>query len=264
MGTRRIKKKSPYSFVINLAIAAFAVGFIASLLLGSVERDPVTLCRLDNDVPRETALLLDETVGYSQPQASAITRHLDSLLTNSLADERFTFYSLGSDENSYYLRFSFCNPGDGSDQGELTADQRQLYNGWKEILTERLGIYVNALIEKEAADSSPIVDMVQYVANQIRFTPGDVQKRLILVSSLIHHTPSYSHERDSTNFNAFLGTRSSEDALANLEDVEVEIVLIQRPQLLAIQNRGHIEAFWRPFVNQSGGAIVATERIMLE
>jgi len=264
VGSRRIKKKGPYAFVIKLAIAAFAIGFIASLLLGSVERDPVTLCRLDNNIPRETALLLDETVGYSAPQAGAIAGHLDSLLSNSLVDERFTFYSLGSAVDSYYLRFSFCNPGDGSDQGDLTPDQRRLYSDWQEILTERLGTYVDGLIEKESADSSPIVDMVQYVANQLRFTPDNVQKRLILASSLIHHTPSYSHLRDSTRFNAILDTRSLQDTLANLEEVEVEILYIQRPQLLAVQNRGHIEAFWRPFVNQSGGRLVSVDRIILE
>lgn len=128
-GTNR--KKSPLFLVVSLGLVGLAIFYTFSALFTEVERDNLTLCRLDRAFPRETALLLDTTGGYSRAQALSIASYLNEV-------------------QSY------------------------------------------------------------------------------------------------------------------LDDVEVEIFYIQRPKLLAIQNRSHIEQFWRPLVNSSGGRIVSVQRINLQ
>lgn len=240
------------------------ISYSVSLLLSRVERDPSTLCRLDNRFPRETAILLDETDGYSRGQAASITTYLENLLANSLIDEKFTFYSLGPSVNSFFQDFYACNPGGELDQADLTPEQRMQYRNWGADFLDRLSVYIDALIDRSAADNSPIMEMIQYVANQNQYADDETEKRLILVSNLIHNTPEFSHYRDASNFGTVSSDENLSRLLAPLSNVDVEILFVQRSQLLAIQNRSHIETFWRPFVNTSGGRIVSVERINLE
>jgi len=215
---------------------------------------------MDRAYPRETALLLDTTGGYSAAQAAVISANLNKLLTDSQIDEKFSFYSLGAAPGSYYQNATICNPGDGSDQGELTTDQARMFAGWQSNFNARIVSSVNDLMGRQAAEQSPIMEMIQYVSRQNSLSPPDTPKRLIIVSNMIQKTPEYSQYGDSLNFSSLAGTAYLNRVQARLAGVEVGIL---RPQLLGIQNRGHIEQFWRPYVDFSEGRIVSTERISL-
>ena len=86
---------------------------------------------------------------------------------------------------------------------------------------------------------------------------------MIIVSDLIQNTPSYSQYNDSKDFDTIRGTNYLTGVQAFLSGIDVQILYVQRPQLLAIQNRDHIESFWRPYVNLSEGRIVSVDRINL-
>ena len=260
----RPRKAGPLALLVKLGLFVLVISYGVSLLFSRVERDPTTLCRLDNRFLRETAILLDETDGYSRGQAASIARYLENMLANSLVDEKFTFYSLGPSVNSFFQDFYACNPGSELDQSDLSPEQRIQYREWDADFLARLTVYVDALIDRSAADNSPIMEMIQYVANQNPYADDETEKRLILVSNLIHNTAEFSHYRDTSNFGAVSGDQNLSRLLAPLSDVDVEILFVQRPQLLAIQNRSHIESFWRPYVNASGGRIVSVDRIDLE
>ena len=105
------------------------------------------------------------------------------------------------------------------------------------------------------------MEMIQYTSNQNRWSSADSEKRLIVISSMIHSTPEFSHLTDSTNFGALAGTEYLSRVLAFLDNVEVTLLYVQRQQGVAIQNRGHIESFWRPFVDASGGSIVDVKSV---
>ncbi|MDP6097499.1 MAG: hypothetical protein QGG67_16160 [Gammaproteobacteria bacterium] len=263
--TRRYsrKKKSPLFRVASFGIVALVIYYFTSSLFSRVERDNLTLCRLDRAFSRDTALLIDETGGYSQAQADLISTSIENILTNSLVDDKFTFYSLGESVSSYLPSFSICNPGDESDQGDLTTDQRRLFADWKEDSHDRVVSSLDELVDREAAEFSPIMEMIRYVSNQTRFSSPDIQKRMIIVSDLIQNTPSYSQHNDSKDFDTIRGTNYLTGVQAFLSGVDVQILYVQRPQLLAIQNRDHIESFWRPYVNLSEGRIVSVDRINL-
>jgi hypothetical protein len=261
---RRIRKqKSPLIRLVNVGIVALVVFYFGTLLFSEVERDAETLCRLDRAFSRDTAVLVDATEAYSPAHTNQISTLLQNILANAQVDEKFTFYSLGDAVNLYLPSFSICNPGDGSDQGELTTEQRRLFTDWKDNFHRRILSSIEALAEKEATDQSPIMEMIQYVTNQTRFTSPEIQKRLIIVSDMIHSTPSYSHYRDSKNFESVKNTDYQTGVQAYLTNVDVDVLYVQRPQLLAIQNRDHIESFWRPFVNSYGGRIVSVDRVNL-
>lgn len=264
LGRAAYQRKSPLSLALKLGVGTVVLFYIFSAFFSQVERDELTLCRIDRAYPRETALLLDTTGGYSAAQATAISANLNKLLTDSQIDEKFTFYSLGVAPGSYYQNATICNPGDGSDQGDLTVDQASLYAGWQKNFNDRIVSSVNDLVGQQAAEQSPIMEMIQYVSRQISLSPPDTPKRLIIVSNMIHKTPEYSQYGDSLNFNSLAGTAYLDRVQARLAGVEVGILYVLRPQLLGVQNRGHIEQFWRPYVNFSEGSIVSTERISLE
>lgn len=263
VGTRpRNKKGGPAGLAIKLLILVAVGAYLISLVFSRVERDMTTLCRSDNEYPQETAILLDTTDGFTAAQANLIRQQLGDLFENSVLDERFSFYALGSQVNSYYPRFSICNPGDGLDDPDLSLEARSAYQNWNEELLQRIGLEINDLIDSTADEYSPILEMVQYVSNQSRWLSAESGKRLVVISTLVHHTPEFSNYTDANNL-----ATANEDyrsrIQAFLDGVEVTLWYIRLPRALVVQNRGHIEQFWRPYINAAGGSIVGLENIEL-
>ena len=158
--------------VILLGIAAIVVVIIGyvyfSVASTRVVRDE-TLCRVDNFIPRETAVLLDATESFSDSQSMLITRILERELASSAVDERFTLYTLGSNEQGFKPMYSICNPGDGSDQSDLTANKRRLLENWKVNFFDKIVQSVEDLKDIEPAETSPIIEMLKFVSIQTMF-----------------------------------------------------------------------------------------------
>lgn len=265
--SRRRQRKSADDrkgiIVVTLAlilIVAF-VGLYIQLTKNFIERDSLTLCREDNFISRETALLVDATETYTDAQAILIGKQLESILNDSLVDERFTFYSLDEEINDFRPDFLVCNPGDGSDQSEYTANKRRLYDSWEENFYNRIRHSVEELIGDEPADFSPIMEMIKYVSIQTMFGSQATEKRLVVISDMLHNTPQFSHYSSQESFEQIKGSPYMREVAARLEGAAVEILYILRPLNSTIQNRGHIENFWRPYINASNGRIILVDPV---
>lgn len=135
-----------------------------------------------------------------------------------------------------------CNPGDGLDDPDLSLGDRNAYQNWNEELQQRIGLALDDLVDSSADEYSPILEMVQYVSNQSRWLSAESGKRLVAISTLVHHTTEYSNYVDANNFaTASEDYRSSVQAF--LDDVEVTLWYVRIPRALAVQNRSHIEQF---------------------
>ena len=226
-----------------------------------IERDPISLCRTDGLFPRETALLIDITEGFSESQALLIMRQMETVLDSSFVDERFTFYALNDDPDTFKPLFTVCNPGDGSGQSELTANVRRIYENWETNFYERITNTVESLIDETGAESSPIMEMFKFVGIQTMFNTPASQKRVVIVSDMIHNTLEYSQYSDPPRYDYLENTPYLTRVLANLNDADVEIFYIVRPRLVELQNRGHINLFWEQYISESGGRLIFVEPI---
>jgi hypothetical protein len=264
--TRHRKKKSDdlkgmiLIFFVILAVTGFIAVYV-SISSSRVERNQATLCRVDGEIPRETALLIDATEGFSPSQSLLISKHMESIIETSLIDEKFTFYALNDNADTFSPLFEICNPGDGSDQNELTANVRRLYQSWETGFKQRITSNVQSLIDENGAESSPILEMLKFVAIQSMFDSAAPQKRLVVVSDLIHNTSEYSQYSEPSRFEHIENSPYLRQVLPDLRNVDVEILYIFRSNLNEIQNRGHIQLFWERLFTEAGGRIISVEAI---
>lgn len=259
----RKKKKDLQGYMI-LAVCAAALGLLGVGYIhikGSyIERDKNTLCRSDGVVSRETALVLDATDSFSEAQALILKKRIRQIVEASHVDERFTTYILRDHVDGFRPAFSVCNPGDGQDKSELTANKRKLFNAWKNNFVGKIEDSLDNILKENTAVSSPIMEMIKYASINTMLDSNASQRRMVVVSDLLHHTGKYSHYREKPSFMKLKDTPYGVEVRPYLKDVSLNILYVVRPNHMARQNRGHI-GFWEEFVSAGGGQITNVESI---
>ncbi len=261
---RRQKKKADLKGKLFLGVGVVLIivlGFSAYQMNQKViKRDSTSMCRVDNKIARETALVIDATDSFSNSQALLVKKELESLLENALTDERFTLYVLGKEIDDNPDRFTVCNPGDGRDKSELTSNKRRLRQKWEELFFGRIVDAVDELTGEHHSNQSPILEMMKLVSIKSMYKSKAEEKRIVIISDMLQHTRRYSHYKTTPDFFNFNATPYSIEQKPQLSDVDVEILYLIRGKDILRQNRGHI-SFWEQHVSTAGGLITRVKTI---
>jgi hypothetical protein len=150
-----------------------------------------------------------------------------------------------------------CNPGDGSDRSALTANLARLKRQYDERFVAPLMAEADALQAGTPAKTSPILEMLQLVGiNAFQSHDAKGERRLIVMSDMLHNTPQFSMYRAPADFAAFSRTDYGRRTRAQLPGVEVELeVLVNTP---ALQTRRNLK-FWEDYFEQAGARIVRVD-----
>jgi hypothetical protein len=80
------------------------------------------------------------------------------------------------------------------------------------------------------------------------------ERRLIIISDMLHNTPQFSMYRGPVDYETFAASKYGRKAQLELRDVEVELhYLINNPQLQTKRNL----KFWEDYFIKAGAQIVA-------
>ncbi|MDP5129318.1 MAG: hypothetical protein NWQ54_00445 [Paraglaciecola sp.] len=261
MSRRRAQKKKKNdvlgSVMIAVAFAVFAVGgyFLYENNKNLVARDKSTNCRVDGVVTSETVLLVDTTDSVNPTQYQAIKNKLNDLLDNSNIDERISVYTITEDPLKNVPLLVACNPGDGADKSEWTANKRRLKENWEQKFKEKLESTVSDILDADLATQSPIMEAIKAVGVYSFAASKADKKQLIVVSDLLHHTAALSHYKTpKLDFSKVEGSAYLTSNLANLNHAEVEILYLTRAKDHPRQGRSHI-LFWEKYFEKSKSVI---------
>lgn len=243
---------------------------ISVILLGSalyfyyveplVKRNKETACRVDDNISRETIVVIDATDNFNDTQALRIKKEIEILLSSAILDERFSLYVLDEVIGEKSKKFSVCNPGDGSDKSELTANKRRLKKHWENIFYNRFTQAVDHLTGIHTASQSPILEMMKFVSVDTFLDSKATQKRLVIVSDMLHHTKQFSHYNGSFDYSQYLKSPYALTMQPLLEDVDVQIFYLIRENYISIQNRGHID-FWNKHILNNNGYVSSVKTV---
>ncbi len=234
--------------------------FVYSYKMSNHSRDKVTQCRNDSFISKETAIIFDATDSFSDTQAILIKDKMNEIISESLLDERFTFYILGKEESKYKKEFAVCNPGDGTDKNNLTSNIRRIKKQWELKFHNKISSTVDKLIGENTAINSPIMKMIKFASVDTISPSKSTDKRLIIVSDMIEHTIRYSHYKNDLSYKNISSTPYIKQLKSHLQKTSVQIMYILREKDTSIQNRKHI-LFWENFISASGGQITKVESI---
>ncbi len=262
---KRLKKKRKDQqgfvliFLVICAVSLFSY-FLYDLNQQVAVRDDVTMCRSDGVVSRETILLIDATDMLSTSQAMVIKKKVAMELEKSKLDERFSVYVLDENISSFNKSLTVCNPGDGSDKSELIANKRRLKKDWEEKFYGKIGTKIDNIISGDTSKTSPIMEMIKYASIDTMMDSKAQDKRVIIISDMLHHTNKYSHYKEIELSKTFLTSGYGLQVRPFLKGVELQLFYVNRSNASNIQNRGHI-MFWEKYVQSGGGTLTSVEAI---
>ncbi len=254
---RNKTKKDQQGYLIIFIGAVFVVMFTFFYYEHAANintRDKVTLCRDDGVVSKETVILVDSTDVFTVSQSMVIKKKIAKVLKNSEIDERFTVYILSEDENGFGKYLSVCNPGDGQDTNELVSNKRKLNKAWEEGFYLKINTAIDGVMKNNSSDKSPIMEMLKFSSIDTMMDSKALNKRIIIVSDMLHHTKEFSHYKNYKKPRDFLNSKYGLLVKPYLNNVELAIYYVNRANSNEIQNRGHI-LFWEKYVQASGGFI---------
>lgn len=257
---RRAARRRTFNIVIGVAILAFVIAVVGGFTYFKMTRqagpDQATLCPASGPLGHYV-LLVDKTDPLNFTQKQAFTELVREVIQKRTPEGYLlSVFVLGEDfkENAAPI-IELCNPGTGEDKSDLTSNKHRLRRQYEERFLEPLNKQAEKLVATESAKASPVFEMLQMVSiNSFRKHDVRGERRLIVVSDMLHNTPQMTMYRGPVDYDPFAASDYGRKVALQMPDVKVELnVLMNSPQLQTKRNL----AFWEAYFNKAGARVVA-------
>ena len=228
-----------------------------------------TLCPEVKDgksqIPEVLVILLDSSDRLGDAQSIQVRHDLERARSRLAKFGRLDVYAL-RDAGGVLAApvLTICNPGDGNDLSEITANPELARKRWKEEFASRVDRVLKTGIEAVEAPTSPILEAIQAAGIQTFDLPeldSVRNRRVIVVSDLLQNVPGkMSHYEEVPEFKEFSSSAYYEEVRVPLEDVKVEVLYLARTRASGIQGLRHIE-FWEAYFRSLGAELEQVTRV---
>jgi len=247
--------------IIGVMIATIVAAILGSVLYFSSDpkpNDPNTLCPSKGPLGH-IVLMVDKSDPMTFTQRKGFEVMYSEILQKSVGEGYLlSVYALADDfKQTAEPIIELCNPGDGANVSEIRGNpilqRREFEKKYIEPLTMRL----QDLMSEAPGKASPILEMIQLVSiTSFRKRGVQGERRLIIVSDMIHHTPQLSMYQGIPDYEQFAQSDYGRRSTSDLGGAKVEIrMLLNSP---SIQNPALFN-FWRNHIRNSSGSVVVYE-----
>jgi hypothetical protein len=237
-----------------LALGVLATGaYVYATLARPPTLEQTSLCPV-NGPQSETVVLLDSTDAIPDIAKHEIRTTLIDMAETLSQYELLEIRLLDPNIAGGRMIFSKCNPGDGSNLSEYTANPRLAKQRWMDGFREPLDGAMEAGFRPAPGKTSPIMETIQQIAVD-RFTGRnveDIPKTLVVISDMLEHGPDYSQYSGDLSYDRFKGSRAYRKVRTDLHGAAVEIYYIQRATGRPINSVDHIR-FWAEWIRDNNG-----------
>lgn len=257
---RRAAQRRSFNLIAGTVVFAFVAAVVGGFAYFKLTRqagpDQATLCPAAGPAGHYV-LLIDKTDPLNFTQKQAFTELLREVIQKKTPEGYLlSVFVLGEDfKDNAEPVIELCNPGTGEDKSEYTSNKRKAHRQYEERFLVPLTKQAESLVATESAKASPVFEMLQMVSiNSFRKHDVKGERRLIIVSDMLHNTPQMTMYRGPVDYDAFANTDYGRKVGLQMPDVKVELnVLMNSPQLQTKRNL----AFWEAYFNKAGARIVA-------
>lgn len=241
--------------LIGAVVLALAYGFYLLLLArGShVALDRETYCP-EAGPHGVTAVIIDTTDAVNLVQRTDLLNEIEKLIAAVPRFYMLEIYAVGPvvDEPPQPV-FNKCNPGRASEISELSGNPRMVEREWREGFRKPLEQVLVRMLAPAGANSSPILESIQWVTINALTAPGrsEVPRQLVVISDLLQHTSGLSHYRGAVPFTTFANTLYYRRVRAPLKGVKVDLLVLRRDTKTKLQGSA-LYRFWREYFDAQG------------
>jgi hypothetical protein len=255
---QRARKRRAMNFILGsvvfLVVALLAAGATYYNLSRPEPLNPNTLCPASG--PKgHYVLLVDTTDRLSDIQKQAFTTIVREVVEKRTPEGYLlSIFVLGEDlRHGVGPVVELCNPGNETGKSRFTDNLVFLRRQYEGKFLVPMTQHLESLLNTSPGKQSPILEMLQLVGVNA-FRKHDVQgeRRLIIMSDMLHHTAQLSMYQVIPEFQAFAATDYGRRAQADLRNVDVELhYLMNNPRLQTMRNM----KFWEDYFDKAGARI---------
>ena len=271
MVSRRQRNKINQSKMRAKALYAFTGLLVLIMLLAAYEStkktkeiDSSTFCKKNAaETISHHVVLFDPSDTLNFAQRSFLKSKFNSILNEVDIGSKISIYALSNNvEDLFNAKFSMCKPRDGSNTNDLIENQLMITKKWEEEFKEPFFNQLESLTNSLDISQSPIMESIQAVTIQAFQDKNYKSKKLTIISDMLQNTKKYNHYSTQPDFKSFSRSSYYKRVSTKLNDVDINILYINRDGAERIQNNGnsHIK-FWVEYFSDQNGAVKSVERV---
>ena len=223
--------------------------------------NPKNHCPLQVPLSHVTVLIVDATDPLNRIQKKSVNNLLNKLVAEVPRYGAFVIYAVSTDEEHRSQPVFFrCNPGRGEDIDPMFGNPQRVENLWREGFRASLNEELEKNLESGTANSSPIMESIQWATVQ-EFEPSDrtdIPHQLVVISDFLQHTNQYSHYRVKPDFPTFENSKYYRKVRANLIGADVILWLVRRNSKVS---NALLKKFWETYFRAQGADEVHVENL---
>jgi hypothetical protein len=257
-------EESPKGWALGTAVIVFVVVAVAGFFGYShftrpAKDDKTTLCPAAGPLGH-VVVLVDKSDPMTFTQRKSFNVIYRDLVTQVQRGHLLSVYALDEDfKSTAEPLLEMCNPGDGRGVSTFDDNPGQRKKVYETRYLKPFLDREEELVTESSGKASPIIEMMQLVGiTGFRKHAVAGEKRLIIVSDMIHNTSGLSMYKGVPDYSSFGQTSYGVKSRADLKDVAVELRMLMNTP--AIQNEKLLE-FWKTYIRQSGGRLVLHDPI---
>jgi hypothetical protein len=257
---RRARQRRMQELVLGTLALIVVVAALVGVYYYKTNRpkglNPETMCPVDGPLGHYV-LLVDKTDPLNFTQKQAFSAIFQELVEKRVPEgSLLSVFVLGEDfKETATPLVELCNPGDGSGKSEFTSNLKRLKAQYRLKFIEPMLKQSELLVSTQPAKWSPIFEMLQLAGiNAYRKHDVKGERRLIIVSDMLHNTPQFTMYQGPVDYASFAASDYGKRAQPELNNVEVELhYLMNSPRLQTKRNL----KFWEDYFSKAGARIVA-------
>lgn len=248
--------------VCVLSVFAFIVYFGYELSSQQGLYDPETLCPIEGRSSEYIALVFDKSDIYNPVQQAFLKRFFSNFKANLVPGTQVSLYVIEQQKNKVIKpSFVMCAPRTGKQANAYYENPKRIQQRWKYQFEQPLDQVIDAFMKPAQSDFSPILEVFQTIAlSAFPIGSGSVNKKIIIVSDMLHHTKEWSHYRKQMDFSQLQKTDYYQRINTNLQGTDVNILYVRRDGKERLQNKRHA-FFWADYIQSIGGRVTLIEKI---
>ena len=244
-------------------LAAISVAFLggAFWLMNALEEPPLDEALCPAGGPTAGAVIvLDLTDPVEASQIALIRQRIHSDIDDSAVGTLFAVGLVRPEADERGARIAVCKPLSGAEASELYENPRMIEDRYVSAFRKPLDAALSAMLSSGTADSSPIMESLQStLADAPGFSDAAFPRRLILVTDLLQHSPTFSFYRGNS-WRSFAESANFQRLARNLNGARVEIMRLPRPGA-RIGDWKDVDDFWVNYFEYQGAARVRISTI---